>query len=242
MDKKSRVALAMQNAVTALLDTYNDVLTADADLAAGELLRQAHLGKWRVAARKADVQTPDATANKETVKTTVITDLLKPLGRVSAWASRTGNTTVKAQADVTFTALDQTPEEQLIGKLEDLMTLMRGVIAQIPTVPTTQLDALDDAIDGLAPLLGSPRSIVVDRKGAQTEMERERRAARLVLEEQHDKIIRSFGHNSAATPVEQRQRELFDRWDSARMLVDEPTTPKPAAPAPAVVGGGTAPA
>lgn len=242
MDKKTRVALAMQNTVTTLLDTYQDVLAADADLLAGEQERQPILARWRVVARLADVQTPPATANKETVKARVITELLKPLGRVSAWAARTKNAAAEASADVTFTDLDQTPEEELGGKLEGLMTFMRGVVAQVPTVPTAQLDGLDDQIDGLVPLLGSPRSMVVDRSAAQGEMERKRREARLVLEGQHDKIIRSYEHSAPATPLEVRQRELFDRWDAARMLVDEPTTPHAAAtpPTPPATGGGTA--
>lgn len=87
-------------------------------------------------------------------------------------------------------------------------------------------------------MLGAPRTKIVDRSGAKAEVERERRAARLVLENQHDKIIRSYEHASPASPAEQRQRELFDRWAGARTLVDAPTRPEEV---PAVTGGATPP-
>src|SRR5450432_233786 len=104
---------------------------------------------------------------------------------------------------------------------------MRGVIAQVPTVPTAQLDALDDQLDDLQPRLGSPRLKILDREAAGKTAATEIRAASTVLEEQHDKIIRSFKIASPATPAEQRQRDLFDRWAPAREIVDAPTTPEP---------------
>jgi hypothetical protein len=233
MDKKSRSSLNMQNTVTNLLDTYNDVLTADADLTAAEAVRQVHLGQARLAARRAAVQTPATTANKEAEKARVINDLLKPLGRVHAWAARTGNADVQAKADVSFTDLDGLPDGEVIGAMENLMTLMRGVVAQVATVPTATLDGLDNEIDALEPLLGATRSGIVDRTGAIAEFERELKAARLVLEQQHDKIVLSYEIAAPATPAEQRQRELFDRWDAARTIVDAATTHDTPAPSPA---------
>ncbi len=240
MDKKIRSLLNMQNTVTGLLDEYDDVLTADADLAAAEQLRQVQLGMVRAQGRAADTDTVPKTENKETTKAQVIRNVLKPLGRVHAWADRTGNALMKAEAGVDFTTLDRIPDAEIIGRLESLMTLMRGVIAQIPTVPTATLDGLDTEIDGLEPLLGVARSTIVDRKAAGEARDRALKAARQVLENQHDKIVRSFEIANPATPAEQRQRDLFDRWDAARNIVDAPSpSPEPAA---ATAGAAAVPA
>ena len=229
MDKKTRASLNMQNTVTQLMDEYTDVVSADADLVASEAVRQVHLGRVRVAARKAFVQTPGTTANKEAEKTRVIRDILKPIGRVEAWASRTGNATVAAALATNFSTLNELPDGEVITALEVLMTTLRGVIGQVTTVPTATLDALDEEIDALAPMLGAVRDMVVDRSGALAEVERERKAARLVLENQHDKIVRSFDVANPTTPIQQRQREFFDRWEKARSIVDAATTPTPPA-------------
>ncbi len=126
-----------------------------------------------------------------------------------------------------FSTLDGVPDGELVTALEVIMTALRGVIGQLPTVPAATLDALDEEIDALAPLLGAVRDVVVDRSSALGEVERERKAARLVLENQHDKIVRSYEVANPTTPVEQRQREFFDRWSAARSVVDAPTTSKP---------------
>lgn len=115
------------------------------------------------------------------------------------------------------------------------MTVTRGVIAQVPTVPTAQLDALDDELDALEPRLGSPRLMIVDRAADGEESTKETRAAITVLDEQHDKIIRSYEMANPSTPAEQRQSDLFGRWAGAREIVDAATTPEPPA------GGGTTP-
>lgn len=230
----------MQNTVTGLLDDYPDVVTADADLAAGEAQRQGHLGRVRIAARKAEQTTPALTADKIKEKDRVIAEILKPLGRVHAWANRTGNAEAQRTADVTFTDLDAVGDAFLIGRMEELMTFLRGVIASVPTVPAAQLDTLDDDIDGLSPLLSGPRGAIVDWSAAIVELKREIGAARDVLKDQHDKLVLSFGHASPATPLEVRQRELFDRWDGARTVVDGATTHKPAAAPAAAAPGGTA--
>ncbi len=84
MDKKTRSSLNMQNTVTLLMDEYTDVVSADPDLVASEAVRQVHLGRVRVAARKAIVQTEGTTQNKEAEKTRVIREILKPIGRAEA--------------------------------------------------------------------------------------------------------------------------------------------------------------
>lgn len=65
--------------------------------------------------------------------------------------------------------------------------------------------------------------MIVDRAAAGEESTREIRAAIKVLEEQHDKIIRSFEIASPSTLAEQRQSDLFGRWTGAREIVDAAT-------------------
>jgi hypothetical protein len=220
MDKRLRSISNMHGTVSQLLDTYNDVLTADADLVAAEALRQASLGKFRIAARRAGaVQTPVATDNKESEKARVIREVLRPLGRVQALAHRTDDTILLGKSDFSASDLDAVPDAEIVAKLESLMETMRGVIAQIPAVPSARLDALDDEIDALEPLLGAPRSQIVDRGAVLREAEAELKTATTVLVNQHDMIVRDFDL-APATPAEARQRELFDRWDAARSIVD----------------------
>lgn len=193
----------------------------------------------RVAERKAAVQTPVITKEKEAEKARVIHELLKPLGRVAAWASRTQNAEAEAAAGVSFSTLNQVPDAEIMDRLEALMTLMRGVIAQVPKVTAAQLDALDEELSKLEPMLGSPRSKIVDREAANAEMERERRAARLVLENQHDRLVRGFNHAEPGTPAQERERAFFDRWAPAREIVDAPTHHKTA---PTIGGAPSTPA
>lgn len=77
--------------------------------------------------------------------------------------------------------------------------------------------------------------MIVDRAAAGEESTKETRAAITTLEEQHDKIVRSYERSSPSTPAEQQQSDLFGRWAGAREIVDAATTPEPPA------GGGTTP-
>lgn len=234
MDKRNRSRANMHTTVTILLDEFNDVLTADADLAAAEQKRQVHIAQERVQSRKAMEPTTGNTQLKEESKRQFIDELMKPVGRVQAWAARTDNGDVAAQLAFSASDLRNTPDGELPGKVENAMTVMRGVVAQVTTVPTAQLDALDDQLDALQPRLGSPRFKIVDREAAGRQAMLEVGAATKVLKEQHDKIVRSYNIASPSTPVEQRQRDLYDRWAAAREIVDAATTPEesatPAAP------------
>jgi hypothetical protein len=124
-------------------------------------------------------------------------------------------------------------------KTRSRATVMRGVIAQVTTVPTAMLDDLDNRLDGLQPRLGSSRLKIVEREAAGRQAVLEIAAATKVLTQQHDKILRSYNLASPATPAEQRQRDLYDRWKSAREIVDaatfaeEPATVTPTPPVPA---------
>ena len=61
-----------------------------------------------------------------------------------------------------------------------------------------------------------------------------------ILDAQHDLIVRDFKHASPQTPALQRQRELYDRWESARTIVDAPTASAEDTP-PAAAGSSTPP-
>jgi len=150
--------------------------------------------------------------NKETEKARVIREVLRPLGRVQAWAHRTGDAVLLGRTDFSPTDLDVVSDAEIIGRLETLLTLMRGVIGQIPSVPSARLDALDDEVDGLEALLGTPRSEIVDRRAAGEAMETELKAATAVLINQHDMIVRDYDYAAPAIPAEVRQKELFGRW------------------------------
>jgi hypothetical protein len=241
MDKKTRSRANMHTTVTLLLDGYSDVVTADPDLTAAEQARQVHIAAERIQSRKAMEPTTPNTQVKEGQKRNFIADFMKPVGRVEAWAARTNNGDVAGQLAFTPSDLINTPDIQLTGKVENAMTVMRGVIAQVTTVATALLDDLDNRLDGLQPRLGSPRLKIVEREAAGRQAVLEIAAATKVLTQQHDKILRSYNLASPATPAEQRQRDLYDRWAAAREIVDaatfseEPATPvtPPAPPVPA---------
>jgi hypothetical protein len=224
MDKRIRSQSNMHVTVSKLLDSYNDVVVADADLQLAETARQVLLGRFRAAARRAgEISSPVFTGNKEAEKARVIREVLRPLGRVQALAHRTGDAVLLGQSDYSATDLDRVSDAEIVGKLESLLTLVRGVVARIPAVPSARLDALDDEVDALELLLGTPRAKIVDRGAALEEMETSLKAATAVLVNQHDMIVRDFDFSAPATPAETRQKELFERWDAARSIVDAPT-------------------
>jgi hypothetical protein len=237
MNKRNRSRANMHTTVTLLLDEYNDVVTADTDLTAAEQARQVHIAAERIQSRKALEPTKPNTQLKEDEKRNFINDFMKPVGRVQAWAARTNHGDVAAQLGFSASDLHNTPDGELAGKVENAMTVMRSVIAQVPTVPTAQLDDLDDRLDSLQPRLGSPRLKIVEREAAGRQAVLEVGAATKILSQQHDKIVRSYNITSPATPAEQRQRDLYDRWAAAREIVDAatfaeaPPTPTPPVPA-----------
>jgi len=227
----------MHATMTHLLDEFNDVVSADPDLAAAEKERQIHLAKERIQSRTALEPTEGNTQVKEAEKASFIEDLMKPVGRAQAWAARTNNGDVAAQLKISATDLHTTPDIQLTGKVENIMTVLRSVVGQIESVTAPQLDALDDRLDKLQSRLGSPRVKIGEREAAGRQAVLEFAAATKVLTQQHDKIVRSYNIANPASPAEQRQRELWDRWKSAREIVDAPTLAEasevatPAAPA-----------
>lgn len=72
------------------------MLAADPDLTAAEQSRQDHIARQRIAERKAMEPTTGNTELKETDKAAFIKELMKPIGRVQAWAARTANGDVAA--------------------------------------------------------------------------------------------------------------------------------------------------
>lgn len=99
----------MLTTVAPLLDEYSDVVAADPDLTAAEQLRQDHIARQRIAARKAMEPTTGNTELKETDKAAFIKELMKPVGRVQAWAARTANGDVAVQLKVVPSELTNTP-------------------------------------------------------------------------------------------------------------------------------------
>lgn len=236
-DDRSLNYLAMIGAVLNVARTpeYLPVWDGQAPLDFGDDLAALQTGYGAAAAKAARLAgASTGTADEKDDLETALEETLHPLCRaLAAHFKKTGDLAVRAEVDVTRTAIERLRDRALVAFGQRVVTLGTTAAAH-PDAPRRKITparvtALDGAVKAFEAAIDNPRGVIVNRSTLRRELKTDV-AALMELLPDLDDLVLQFDETELA-------RRFQSAWKQARIIVDaghgrgEDEEPNPDTPA-----------
>jgi uncharacterized protein YyaL (SSP411 family) len=220
---------SMMEATLKYLDKNNSVWSSKAALGAAIGEAQDSVQAIRDAASKQETPLEGITDEKAQKRGTLEDLALEIADQISAFAAKSSDVALTAQAHVSRSSLDQAQDNDLVQTAERIRDAANTNVAALADygVTAAEVTALSNAITAFSAMKAAPRIAKASKSGATQSIASLVQSARSLFRNQIDKLM---------TPFRKTNPEFYTAYFAARVIVNRAatqSTPPPAPPAPA---------
>lgn len=227
MTDRQENKFSMYLATQAVLDNNNAVWAGTPAFVTAKGALDDAISGISKARQTQEKQTKGVTEDKSVAKEAAITKAVSVAAGTFAYASVTGNNTLKEQVNYSPTELRQSRDTILADRLRVIFNAASDNAAALVDygIQAGDLTDLDALITAYEDVLEAPRTAIGERANATSELESLFDTADTILKEQLDKLVEIFKASAL---------EFYNQYKSARVIVDlgrrsadsdEPTPP-----------------